>query len=128
MTEFTIRSFDEPDDAMEFPNARLELVRVGGNEVWRMTAEPGWRYSESMGPVEGTEMCEAEHGLWMMSSGTLAVRTADGTTKEFGPGETGSIPGGHEAWVVGDEPVVAFDVQPGGGDGQKRAATPPAAD
>jgi hypothetical protein len=54
-----------------------------------------------------------------MMSGRLAVRMADGTTKEFGPRDLGSIPSGHEAWVIGDEPVVAFDVQPVDGDGQK---------
>jgi mannose-6-phosphate isomerase-like protein (cupin superfamily) len=119
MTDFTIKSFDNPDDVMEYPKARLELVRVGGSEVWRMIAEPGWRYSESMGPSEGTKQCEAEHRLWLMISGRLAVQMEDGTTKEFGPTDIGSIPAGHESWVVGDEPMVAFDVQSGGSDEQE---------
>jgi mannose-6-phosphate isomerase-like protein (cupin superfamily) len=122
MTEFIVRSFDHPDEVMEYPKAELELVRVGGIEVWRMKAEAGWRYSEHMGPSEGTDTCQAEHVLWLMISGRLAVQAADGTTKEFGPGDLGSIPPGHEAWVVGDEPVVAFDVLPGGSAGEADAS------
>jgi hypothetical protein len=116
MTELTIKSFDNPDDVLEYPRARLELARVGGSEVWRLIAEPGWRYSESIGPSEGTESCQADHVLWMMIAGRLAVQLDDGTTREFVAGDLGSIPAGHEAWVVGDEPVVAFDVLPGGSD------------
>jgi len=90
MTELNIRSFGRPDDVMTFPGARLELVRLAGHEIWRMTGEPGWRYSESMGPAEGADMCEAEHRLWMMISGRLAVQMADRTSKEFGAGDIGS--------------------------------------
>jgi hypothetical protein len=114
MTGFTVKSFDNPDEVMEYPKVRFELTRVGGIDVWRMFAEPGWRYSESVGPSEGTDQCQAEHVLWMMISGTLAVQMGDGTTKEFGPSDLGSIPPGHEAWVVGDDPVIAIDVHPGG--------------
>jgi hypothetical protein len=93
----------------------MELVRLDGADVWRIIAEPGWRYSESVGPAEGTLRCPAPHRLWMMVSGRLAVQMENGTTKEFGPSDLGSIPPGHEAWVVGDEPLVAFDVHAGGG-------------
>jgi quercetin dioxygenase-like cupin family protein len=116
MTEFIVKSFDDPDEVLEYPRVRMELARVGGNEVWRFTADPGWRYSEHIEPSEGIDRCEAEHVLWLMISGRLAVQIQDGTTKEYGPGEVGSIPPGHEAWVVGNEPVVAFDFLPGGSD------------
>lgn len=116
MPELIKKSFERPDEAMEYPRARMVLVRVGGNEVWRVIADAGWRYSESIGPHEGTNLCPAEHSLWLMISGRLAVRLSDGSTAEYGPTDVGSIPPGHEAWVVGDEPVVAVDVQAGGGE------------
>jgi quercetin dioxygenase-like cupin family protein len=116
MTEFIVKSFDDPDDVLEYPRVRMELARVGRNAVWRFTAEPGWRYSEHIGPSEGTDRCEAEHVLWLMISGRLGVQMHDGTTKEYGPGDFGSIPPDHEAWVVGNEAVVAFDFYPGGSD------------
>ncbi len=34
----------------------------------------------------------------------------DGSEQEFGPGDVGVIPPGHDAWVVGNEPVVAIDI------------------
>jgi hypothetical protein len=34
----------------------------------------------------------------------------DGREKECGPGEAYVIPPGHDAWVVGDEPVVSVDM------------------
>jgi mannose-6-phosphate isomerase-like protein (cupin superfamily) len=113
MVEFAKKSFDDPDDVQEYPLARTELVKVGGNDVWRMIAEPGWRYSQSMGPADGTVSCQAEHVFWLMISGRLAVQLDGGPEKEFGPGDVGSIPPGHEAWVIGEEPVVAIDFYPG---------------
>jgi hypothetical protein len=44
-------------------------------------------------------------------SGRIHVVMADGTELEAGPGEVTSLPPGHDAWVVGDEPVVAIDWQ-----------------
>jgi len=34
---------------------------------------------------------------------------SDGTEFDVGPGQLTSLPAGHDAWVVGDEPVVAVD-------------------
>jgi hypothetical protein len=30
--------------------------------------------------------------------------------KRFGPGDVGVLPPGHDAWVIGDEEVVAIDI------------------
>ncbi len=35
----------------------------------------------------------------------------DGTEKDVGPGEMSMVPSGHDAWVVGNEPVVVVDFQ-----------------
>jgi len=45
----------------------------------------------------------------------------DGTEQEFGPGDVGVVPSGHDAWVVGDEPVVVIDIS-----GMKEYAKPAA--
>ncbi len=44
-----------------------------------------------------------------MVSGRMKVVMDDGTEDEFGPGDVAIIPPGHNAWVVGDEPVVTID-------------------
>ena len=34
----------------------------------------------------------------------------DGSQAEFGPGEVLLLPPGHDAWVVGNDPVVVIDI------------------
>ena len=89
------RDFAAPDELRTFPAGRLVL-------------EPGWRWSEHVKPVAGTELCEAPHFQYHVS-GTLRIRTADGTEFDAVPGQITSLPAGHDAWVVGDEPVVVVD-------------------
>jgi quercetin dioxygenase-like cupin family protein len=104
-------TFDEPDEVREGDNWRLELVNLsGGAQVGRITLQPGWRWSADVKPVAGTELCEAPHQQYQVS-GRVHVRMADGTEIEAGPGDVTSLPPGHDAWVVGDEAVVAIDWQ-----------------
>jgi hypothetical protein len=102
------KSFDRPDDARTFENARVELVDIGGGQVGRLTAEPGWKWSTHMKEVAGTDLCEAPHFQYM-PQGTIHVVMADGTELDLGPGEVAVLPPGHDAWVTSDEPVVAID-------------------
>jgi quercetin dioxygenase-like cupin family protein len=102
-------SFDKPHEVREGDNWRLELINLaGGAQVGRITVQPGWRWSEHVKPVAGTELCEAPHQQYEVS-GRIHVVMADGTEVEAGPGDVISLPPGHDAWVVGDEPVVAID-------------------
>ena len=41
----------------------------------------------------------------------VAMRASGLTELEAGPGEITSLPPGHDAWVVGDEPFVAFEFE-----------------
>ena len=45
-----------------------------------------------------------------MLSGRLHTVMDDGSEQAFGPGDLGAIPPGHDAWVVGNAPVVALDI------------------
>ena len=101
-------SFGRPDEVREFPHGRAEIVRVGGAEVGRLVVEPGWRWSTDVKPIAGTDSCEAPH-MQVHLSGRLAIRMDDGTEMVAGPGDITSLPSGHDAWVVGDEPVVVVD-------------------
>ena len=42
-------------------------------------------------------------------SGRLRIRMDDGTEITAGAGDVTSLPSGHDAWVIGDEPVVVVD-------------------
>jgi hypothetical protein len=101
-------SFDKPDEVREFPHGRVEIVTVGGAEIGRLILEPGWRWSNDVKPIAGTDLCEAPHMQYHVS-GRVHVLMADGTEFEAGPGDVTSLPQGHDAWVVGDEPVVVVD-------------------
>jgi quercetin dioxygenase-like cupin family protein len=102
------KSFEHPDEIREFPHGRAEILKFGDGEVGRLTFEPGWRWSEHVKPIAGTDSCEAPHFQYHVS-GRIAISMDDGTTFEAGPGDVTSLPSGHDAWVVGDEPVVAVD-------------------
>ena len=102
------RSFAKPDDVRQFPRGRADILRVGGAEIGRMTFEPGWRWSNDVKPIAGTSSCQAPHFQYHVA-GRLAIRMDDGTEFIAGPGDITSLPQGHDAWVVGDEPAVVVD-------------------
>jgi hypothetical protein len=102
------RSFDKADEVREFPNGRAEILSVGGADIGRLVLEPGWRWSSDVKPIAKTESCEAPHFQYHIS-GELAIRMDDGTEFTAGPGDVTSLPSGHDAWVVGNEPVVVVD-------------------
>ncbi|MEO5574813.1 MAG: cupin domain-containing protein [Gaiellaceae bacterium] len=102
------KSFNAPDEVREFPLGQAEILEIGGGEVGRYTVQPGWSWSEHIKPIAGTELCEAPHFQFHVS-GTLGIREADGSEFEIGPGEVSMLPPGHDAWVVGNEPVVVID-------------------
>ena len=96
------------DETRSFPKGRADLVSIGGGQVGRLTLEPGWRWSEHVKPIAGTESCEAPHFQYHVS-GRLHVVMTDGTEFDAEPGQVTALPSGHDAWVVGDEPVVVVD-------------------
>ena len=104
------KNFDAPDETRSINKGKVEVVNLGDVQAMRATFEPGWRWSNDVKPVAGTEWCEAPH-LQYHVSGRLHVRMADGTDFEAVAGEITSLPAGHDAWVVGDEPVVVIDFE-----------------
>ena len=111
ISEKTLRrlNFDTPDETRPAGSAKADIINVGDMAMMRVTAPPGWRWSKDVAPIAKTESCQAPH-LHYQLSGRIHVVMDDGTEDEFGPGDLAVIPPGHDAWVVGDEPVVAIDV------------------
>jgi len=104
------KSFGVPDEVRKFDKGRVELVNIGGATIGRAVFEPGWRWSTSIKPLVNTKSCEAPHFQYHVS-GTIKVLMDDGTEKEFKAGDVSLLPSGHDAWVVGNEPVVVVDFQ-----------------
>jgi len=106
------RSFESPDETRTPSKTVSQIVHVGGNAASRLTLEPGWRWSECIKPVAGTDSCRLRH-LGVVQSGRMRVMHDDGTVLELGPGDAYVIEPGHDAEVVGDEPFVGFEFEPG---------------
>ena len=102
------KSFGKPDETRSFPNGTVGLLSVGDAQIGRLVLQPGWRWSKDVKPIAGTKSCEAPHFQYHVS-GRLAIKMDDGTEFVAGPGDVTSLPSGHDAWVVGDEPVVVVD-------------------
>ncbi len=102
------KTFATPDETREFPRGRAEILNVGDGAVGRLVFQPGWRWSTDVKPIAGTKSCEAPHFQYHVS-GRLGIRMDDGTEFIAGPGDITSLPSGHDAWVVGDEPAVTID-------------------
>lgn len=104
------RNFDSPDETRTPDKTRVEVVRMGATTAARYTFEPGWKWSECVKPAVGTDSCQARH-VGVVQSGRLHVTHEDGSESELRPGEAYVIEPGHDAWVIGDEPYVAFEFE-----------------
>ena len=102
------KNLSSPDETRTFMHGKVELVHIGGGTIGRLTLKPGWRWSEDVKPLAHTEWCEAPHFQYQVS-GRLHVLMEDGTELDLRSGDVSVLPSGHDAWVVGDEPVVLVD-------------------
>jgi hypothetical protein len=104
------KSFDTPDETRTPDKTKMDVLRLSGATVARITFQPGWKWSECIKPVAGTDSCQARH-VGTIVAGRLYVVHNDGTEAEVAPGDAYVIEPGHDAWVVGDDPVVAFEFE-----------------
>jgi hypothetical protein len=110
MAGVEIRDFSSPDEVRSPARTTVELVKLADGEIGRYTFQPGWQWSECIKPVVGTDSCQVEHVGYVVS-GTLRVTHDDGSTGDLVAGAVYRIGAGHDAVVVGDEPVVVVEFQ-----------------
>ena len=103
------QNLSSPDETRTFEKGQVELVTLSGVTFGRVTLNPGWKWSQHVKPIVKTESCLAPHTQYILS-GKLHIAMDDGTSFDLGPGDATVIPPGHDAWVVGNESVVAIDV------------------
>jgi hypothetical protein len=108
-TKMQKKSLDSsPDETRSFEKGKIDLANLGDVTIGRGVLEPGWSWEKCVKPIVKTNSCQAPHTQYFVS-GRLKVVMDDGSEEEFGPGDTGVIPPGHNAWVIGNDPVVAID-------------------
>ena len=104
-----VKTFDSPDETRQFQgNGHADVVEVAGRTIGKGTFEPGWRWSQNVKPITGTDTCEVSH-LGYVISGRMKIEMEGGDTAEIGPGDVFAIPPGHDAEVIGSEPCVMVD-------------------
>jgi quercetin dioxygenase-like cupin family protein len=104
------KRFESPDEVRPFKDnkGKVELVELSENMVGQGTFEPGWRWSEHVKPLSGTDSCQVEH-IGYVFKGRMKVVMDSGEELEVGPGDVFHMPPGHDAWTVGEEPCVVLD-------------------
>ena len=103
------RSLDAPEEVRPFAgHGSMAVVHIGETTIGRGTFEPGWRWSQDVKPIAGTDSCQAHHTLYVLS-GRMHIAMDDGSEFELGPGDASVIGPGHDAWTVGEEACVAID-------------------
>ena len=108
MADSELRDFASPDETRPFEHGQAEILNMNGGVIGRLVLQPGWRWSTDVKPIAGTEWCEAPHWQYH-ESGTLHIQMQNGEEFDAGPGQVTYLPSGHDAWVVGDEPVIIVD-------------------
>lgn len=109
VTNFETKSHNTPDERRTPPKTQVDVVRLEGITLGRFTFEPGWRWSECIKPVVGTDRCQLSH-IGYAVSGRITIQLPGGREQSIEPGDSYTIPPGHDAWVEGTEPFVAMEI------------------
>ena len=72
------KNFGTPDETRAFERGTLDLVKIGGADIGLLTLQPGWRWSEHVKPLAGTEPTSPaptrrDELTWMATKGTKWV-------------------------------------------------------
>src|ERR1044072_3618830 len=104
-----VKNFDSPDEPRPFEgNGQAKVVQLAGHAVAEGTFEPGWKWSENVKPIAGTDSCQVAHFGYVLS-GAMKVFMDNGSEVEIGAGDGVAIPPGHDAEVSGDAARVMVD-------------------
>jgi uncharacterized cupin superfamily protein len=108
MPETLKKNLQKPDETRSFPKGKMDVVKVGDLVFGKATFEPGWKWSECVKPIAKTDSCMVNHNCYVVS-GRMRIKMDGGSEIEVGPGDVFVCPPGHDAWIIGNEPCVAFD-------------------
>ena len=92
----------------EVGGVQLDIARAGAGRVKRVVYPPGFRWSAKMKAIVGGDLCMHAH-VGFLARGQVHIQYADGCALEFTAPQVVAIEPGHDAWVVGDEPVVLIE-------------------
>jgi hypothetical protein len=108
MTGIATKSFEQADERRRPEKTEVDVVDLGSVKAAKVTLQPGWRWSDCIKPVAGTETCQVHH-VGTLVSGRIHVEHEDGSSVDIGAGDAYVIEPGHDAWVVGPEPAIGYE-------------------
>jgi hypothetical protein len=104
-----LKSFESPDEIRKFAgHGEAHVLELAGKTVIRSSFEPGWKWSNDLKAIAGTDTCQTRHFGYCIS-GRMRVVMDDGSELTCGPGDLVAIEPGHDAEVVGDEACLFVD-------------------
>ena len=113
----------EGAESREAGGVQVDVVPAGNGRVKRAIYPPGFRWSERMRPIVGTELCMHAH-VGFLAQGAIAGRYADGCEFAYAAPAVVVLEPGHDAWVEGDEAAVLIQFD-AAGDTAERFGLPP---
>jgi mannose-6-phosphate isomerase-like protein (cupin superfamily) len=108
MAGIVVRRFSSADETHPFSHGEMDILRFGDVSVARTVLAPGWQWSRDNRDVNA-ESCQEPHALYVLS-GKMHFAMDDGEECELSEGDYALIPPGHDAWTVGDQECIVFDV------------------
>jgi hypothetical protein len=112
MSGFLKKNIDKADEIRNFEKGHLDAIALGEVVFGRAVFEPGWKWSECVKPIAGTDLCMVHHNGFVVS-GSLHIVMEDGLEYDINPGDVFVCPPGHDAWVTSEEACIAYDFSPG---------------
>lgn len=106
------RSLDSPEETINMEKGKIDIVNIGNLKITRFTLEPGWTWEKCEKPMFNTDSCQLTHQGYLLSGRIVVKMMASGKEVEYEQGDVFFVPPGHDAWVVGDKPVVGLDISP----------------
>ena len=104
-----VSNFGKTNVVKELPLARMKVCNLDSQyTISKMIVQPGWGWSKCIKPIVKTDLCMAKH-VGVIQSGNLGVKMEDGSEFKLQPDDAYIIEPGHDAWVIGDEAVIAYE-------------------
>ena len=95
----------EGSEHQMFGGCQIDVVPAGNGHLKRIIYPPGHRWSVTMKPLVGTDLCQHNH-VGFLASGELTFEFPDGCVQAYVAPVAVDVAPGHDAYVVGDEPAV----------------------
>jgi len=113
----------EGAESREVAGVQVDVLPAGNGRVKRAIYPPGFRWSERMREIVGTELCMHAH-VGFLAQGAIAGQFPDGCEFSYTAPAFVVLEPGHDAWVEGDEAAVLIQFD-AAGDTAERFGLPP---